>query len=206
MIQLQLANKAVSQNKKHKRVIVLTDASSLSHLPMAAPLTIDELLESIDRLTSKRFDELSSELSLAVAAQILHSDKSIDELVKSSNASRQEIFALQQQQLIPDLEKLATICHALGGRLELTLHARNGEQLDCSSYLHNSNLLEAYLKENTAKLELHPLANAFCARCGLKAVPGIDGGALEKSHPLLFRLMRIAAFTRCKMTLNAVHA
>ncbi len=195
-----------SKFKKHKSVIVLKDASSLSHLPKAAPLTIDELLESIDRLTYKRFDALSCELSTAIKAQILHSNISFDELSLSSGCSIHDIFSLQQQQLIPDLEKLAAICKALGGKLELQLENRNGVMLDCSQYIHNSKSLELHLHEHISSLALHSLASAVWSRFGLQPVSEIDGGTLEKTHPFLFRLMRIAAFMRCKMTLNAVFA
>ncbi len=191
--------------RKTARVIVITNADSLEHLPTTKPLSIEELFENIDSAIQLKYPDLCSQIVPQLKIAIAKSKLSIDCLAYKSQVNPSILNALCTSEQLPDIDQLSRICPNIGLHLKLNLVSRKeGKKLSCDAYLSNSKALESHLRERLPDLQIHWLANKVFQHCGLEKAPGLDGGDLEDRIPILFRLMRQAMFMRCNLALEVL--
>lgn len=175
---------------------------AFDRLPSTHPAEIETLMLAIDRKVQSEIHELLPSLAEQIeqhAALIMLSD---DELAMRAGLKKEKVCKFLAKRIFLDLPEIARLCSAVNGTLRLSLVWRNNTLLECDKHLTSQTALEGYLKANLGSFDLHALPRMFFLTCGLRHVHGLDGGYLERSCPIMFRLLRHLVFMRARLSLR----
>lgn len=189
---------------KQMNVSLERTGPALERLPSTEPADIENLMVAIDRKVNHILPDLFPAVVVGISEQMLLQNVTVTDLSWMTGISRKRInqFLLMEKML--DLPHVQKLCLALNGKLRLAIVSRKNSVLDCDDYLVDSLALSAHIGSNISQLAEHALPEVFFQTCGLETVPGLNGGYLEKSCPIAFRLLRHTLFMRARVVLRTV--
>lgn len=188
--------------KSNLNISFKRSGAALERLPSTEPADIENLMLAIDRKVCHSLPGLFEAVVVGINQQMLLQKVTVGDLAFSTGTARKRINDFLRMEKMIDLPELQRLCTALSGKLRLALVSRNNIVLDCDDHLFDATALTAHLNAHISDLVTHPLPEVFFQTCGLELVPGLNGGYLEKSCPMAFRLLRHAHFMRAQVVLR----